>query len=209
MPKVYFALVFFPFPLILGNILQIRFYGLSIVWVCAAISMLILFIDTMEDALIKDELTGLYNHRQVNVQLTWEAQHLRSARQPLVAAMLDVDHFKQINDSFGHLAGDEALRIVGKTLRDSSRQSDFIGRFGGDEFVFVGHMQDAAEAQAFLKTLKQALAAAAERRKLPYSLTLSAGYTLCAPGQKTSADDMIRAADREMYREKKTKFCAG
>ncbi len=201
--RAYFTMLLFPFPMIAGNVLQLFFSGLSIVWVCAALSMLILFVGILENALVRDELTGLFNHRQVMRQISWEVQH--PARAPLAVMMLDVDHFKQINDNFGHLAGDRALRITAAALKDTCSGSDFIGRFGGDEFVIAGHVGDAPEAERFLAEIGKALAEAAGREKLEFSLTLSAGYVVCRTGQGCTADGVIRAADDSMYEMKRKK----
>jgi GGDEF domain-containing protein len=108
----YWTLLIFPIFIAAGNILQMSFYGLSIVWLCAAISVLILFIDMQNDQLSQDKLTGVYNRGLINAQLIWEVEHLHSSNDLLMAAMFDIDHFKSINDRYGHLSGDEALKAL-------------------------------------------------------------------------------------------------
>jgi diguanylate cyclase (GGDEF)-like protein len=199
----YWTLLLFPLPPLIGNLLQLRFYGLSIVWVCSAISMLILSIDLEKDLLSRDALTGLYNRRQTNAQLAWEAAHLHSAEEPLLVAMLDVNRFKSINDRYGHLAGDQALACVARTLRENCRKSDFVSRFGGDEFLLIGHVRRAEDAENLLARLAAALAAARRKEGLPYPLSASAGFVLYQPGEAVTPDALINAADRAMYARKR------
>ena len=199
----YGTLFFFPVLLLFGNLLQLRFYGLSIVWVCAAISVLILFIDIQNEQLSRDELTGLFNRRQTNAQLLWEVNHLHAAEDLLLVGMMDVDDFKQINDRYGHLSGDHALSVVAKALREHSRKSDFVSRYGGDEFLLIGHVKTEADAETIFLRMKGALDAESRAEKLPYSLSLSVGYTLSRPGDDVTMDSLLNAADGNMYAAKR------
>lgn len=204
----YIALFIFPVPSILGNLLQMRFYGLSIVWVASAISMLVLFMDMQNDQLSRDKLTGLYNRRQTNAQLQWEVTHLRFADDTLAVFMLDVDHFKRINDCYGHLSGDQALAFVAQVLKDNCRKSDFVSRFGGDEFLLLGHVKSPGDAELIRRRLEDALAKAVSSASLPYALTLSIGFVLCGPGTVTGMDEVINSADQQMYAVKRAKWKA-
>lgn len=204
----YRTLLIFPLPLIIGNLLQLRFYGLSVVWICAAISMLILFINMQRDKLSRDELTGLYNRRQTNAQLAWELGRLRDHGDLLFVAMLDVDHFKKINDMFGHLSGDRALAAVAGVLKENCRKSDFVSRFGGDEFLLVGHVKSREDADAVILRIENALEKANETSGFPYALTLSIGYALFGPDDEADFDSVLGEADRKMYELKRLKHDA-
>ena len=197
--REYRALLLSPLPSLAGTALQLRFYGLSIVWVCAAISMLILFIDLQHDRLSRDALTGLFNRRQTNAQLQWEAEHLPGADDLLFVAMIDVDRFKQINDRYGHLAGDRTLAAVADVLRSNCRKSDFVSRFGGDEFVLLGHVKCAEDADAIMKRITDAVETANGRNQLPCALSLSIGYVLRGRGDAPDPDELLNGADRKMY----------
>jgi len=199
----YAALFSFPIPLLAGNLLQLRFYGLSIVWVCSAVSMLILFIDMQHDQLSRDDLTGLFNRRQCNAQLQWEMEHLPGSGGALFVAMLDVDHFKRINDQYGHLTGDLALVTVARLLRENCRRSDFISRFGGDEFLLMGRVYGPADAAGIVRRIELAVSTARPVEGLPCPLTLSVGYTLCQPGDQLTMDSVLNDADRRMYEAKR------
>ncbi len=86
---------------------------------------------------ITDELTSVHNRRYTMVRLTEEMDRSKRYSTPLSILMLDLDHFKQVNDQYGHLAGDEVLKNFSNTLTDLSRTTDVVGRFGGEEFIVV------------------------------------------------------------------------
>src|SRR5574344_2097030 len=143
-----------------------------------AVDLLVLFIDMQNDLLSLDALTGLYNRRQVNTQLSWEVAPLHQASDFLFVAMLDVDHFKLINDKYGHLAGDRALTCVGKALKTSCRKNDFISRFGGDEFLITGHIANKDDVCVITNRINTTLTALNESEGLPCALSLSIGWAL-------------------------------
>ena len=201
----YIVLLMFPIPSLVGNLLQLRFYGLSIVWVCAAISMLVVFMDMQNDQLSRDILTGLFNRRQTDSQLRWEVGRLHASDDLLLVAMMDVDRFKLINDRFGHLSGDQALSAVAQLLRDNCRKSDFVGRFGGDEFLLIGHVCSREDAESILRRVENAVNAHNRAGALPYPVTLSVGYALAGPGDSVTMDSVLSAADGKMYEMKRKK----
>jgi diguanylate cyclase (GGDEF)-like protein len=199
----YMALLLFPLPPIIGNILQLRFNGLSIVWICMAITLLILFVDLQNDLLSRDAVTGLYNRRQANTQLTWEIQHLRQSSDFLFVAMVDVDHFKLINDEYGHITGDRALSAVGEILRRSCRKNDFISRFGGDEFLITGHIRDESDTAIILNRITESTAKKNRTEDLPCTLSLSIGTAVFSRSSVMTMDSVINEADERMYEAKK------
>lgn len=203
--EVYWTLLLFPIPTAIGNILQMRFYGLSIVWVCSAISLLILFINIQNYQLSRDILTGLFNRRQTDKQLAWEINRLETSDDKLFVMMIDVDNFKRINDEFGHLIGDQALITVSDILKKSYRAKDFIGRFGGDEFIIIGHANNKAEIDALIDSANDTIAAYNNSGTLIYTLSLSAGYQMYSKEDRLSIDSIISSADAEMYRIKSEK----
>lgn len=91
----------------------------------------------LEHLAVTDGLTGLYNHRFVMERLEEEAAGAERYRRDLSLVMLDIDHFKKLNDTYGHRRGDEALRTVAETIRASVRASDVVGRYGGEEFLVL------------------------------------------------------------------------
>jgi diguanylate cyclase (GGDEF)-like protein len=97
----------------------------------------ILRLDELEELANTDELTGIYNRRAILHLLDEEFQKSKQFRFPLSVAMVDLDHFKKINDIYGHLAGDTVLKEIAKVLRDGLRRIDLLGRYGGEEFLCV------------------------------------------------------------------------
>ena len=86
---------------------------------------------------VTDGLTGLYNHRHFHERLALEVERSQRSGLPLSLLMLDVDHFKQFNDTFGHPAGDEVLRQLARVLADARRANDVVARYGGEEFAVI------------------------------------------------------------------------
>lgn len=203
--EIYITLLVFPFPTLIGNILQLKFYGLSIVWVCSAISLLILFINFQNYQLSHDILTGLFNRRQTNKYLMREINLLHHTNYLLFLIMVDVDKFKIINDQFGHLVGDQALIDVSNILRKSCREKDFIGRFGGDEFIIIGRSKNEEEINSLICNINRMVTVHNNENASPYNLALSTGYELYKEKAALTLDSIISAADNEMYKTKNSK----
>jgi diguanylate cyclase len=148
-----------------------------------------------------DMLTQLPNRLAYEARLEQEFERWQRYRHPLVLAVLDVDHFKSINDNYGHLAGDKVLRILAKTLRTRLRKTDFIGRFGGEEFVVL---MPETPLDAALRTLEAMCRAVAECpfhfRAQPVSITLSGGVAEFVEG--VAAETIFERADAALYRAK-------
>jgi diguanylate cyclase (GGDEF)-like protein len=147
-----------------------------------------------------DSLTGLPNRRAIqDTAKRMVAQAARSL-QPLSVAMLDLDHFKQVNDTYGHGRGDDVLAALGVVLRDTLRQSDFAGRFGGEEFIVL--LPDTSVEDALVALEKVRLAVT--RITLPgVDRVISASFGLAAvPDHAGDADGVLRAADRALYSAK-------
>jgi diguanylate cyclase (GGDEF)-like protein len=147
-----------------------------------------------------DALTGLPNNRAV--QDTIKRMVAQASRQvsPLSAALLDLDHFKHINDAYGHSRGDEVLAAVATVLRSSVRDSDFVGRYGGEEFLIL--LPDTDKQQAAIVADKvRAAVANLGLSDIDQSVTASLGVA-ALPDDAGDADTLIRAADRALYAAK-------
>jgi diguanylate cyclase (GGDEF)-like protein len=147
-----------------------------------------------------DELTGLPNARSVHEALRRMSAHAARAGKPLSAVMLDIDHFKQVNDGHGHDAGDDALAAVGATLRGSLRESDFVGRYGGEEFLVLLPDTDLAGALVLAEKLRTAIAATSVPA-IDRQVTASFGVATF-PEHAADGPDLMREADRALYRAK-------
>lgn len=152
-----------------------------------------------------DELTGLASRRSTLQALTQQVAAARRSGQPLTVLMLDIDHFKQVNDEFGHQAGDRALQHVAQTLRSRFRRQDLLGRFGGEEFLAVLPATAAAEGGLSLaETVRAAVAAAPVTGvgEVGLPLSVSIGVAEVAPCAAGDTEAVVRAADLAMYRAK-------
>ena len=147
-----------------------------------------------------DSLTGLPNKRATDDTLKRMVAQANRSVTPLSAAMLDLDHFKQINDRFGHAKGDEVLAAVGLTLRSSIRESDFAGRFGGEELLVLFPDTSASDVRPLAERIRAAVAAitvpGVER-----AITVSIGVADLIP-HVGDASGLLRQADRALYAAK-------
>ena len=150
-----------------------------------------------------DSLTGLRTRRFVDDVLNLEFLRARRYRSPLTLAMADLDHFKQVNDKWGHPAGDAVLRHVATTLQDLLRRTDLIGRYGGEEFLLLHPQSTASGATALAERIREAVAALrVETPSGTIGVTLSIGIAEY-DRQMESPEDLIAAADRALYAAKR------
>ncbi|HEY1044492.1 MAG TPA: GGDEF domain-containing protein [Telluria sp.] len=147
-----------------------------------------------------DELTTLSNRRHMHQLLEQEERRSGQAR-PTAIALIDIDHFKQINDRFGHAGGDAALRAVAREARRSLRGADTLARWGGEEFLLLMPETTLTDAIAVVERMLAAV------RQLPlvdgahaFRLTFSAGVVECQPGERFA--DAIRRSDKAIYEAK-------
>jgi diguanylate cyclase (GGDEF)-like protein len=149
---------------------------------------------------ITDALTGCYNRRFFDQIERRELQHHRRYSSPLSVMFVDVNHFKELNDTLGHDTGDAALRAIGELLRRTLRASDYVIRWGGDEFLLLLTCTF-AQAQHKAAELKAAFAADPATSSLPGGVGLSAGAAQVAADAK-DLTDALRLADERMYADK-------
>jgi len=150
-----------------------------------------------------DELTGARNRRWILSQLSELCT--KSARPPLALLMLDIDHFKYINDNYGHQMGDEVLITFVSRLQADLRKGDQLGRYGGEEFLIVLPGASPEEAELIAERLRQTIAGAAfliEGKSL--HITTSIGVICTATDEKISPDEMVSRADTALYLAKQT-----
>jgi diguanylate cyclase (GGDEF)-like protein len=159
--------------------------------------------DRVKNLSIRDSLTGLYNHRHSMELLAQEFERVARYEGSVSLLMIDIDHFKQINDASGHQAGDQVLREVARTLREGLRTVDALGRYGGEEFVAVLPHTPSVEALATAERLRRAVAEAdLSSGGKPIRATISVGVASCpAPGMDAPGD-LVRAADKALYAAK-------
>ncbi len=151
---------------------------------------------------IQDPLTGLYNRRYLDVTLPREFSRSKRDKKPLAVIMMDLDHFKTVNDQYGHAAGDEVLKALAELLKNGTRESDLICRYGGEEFVAI--MPDTSAHQAFVRCeswRKQLEEMSIIYRDFNISITLSAGIA-AFPEDGDSPELLLALADEMLYKSK-------
>ncbi len=151
----------------------------------------------------RDPLTGFFNHRYLHERLAEEILRAQRSREPLAVLMLDLDSFKLVNDTLGHIFGDEVLRWAADQIRGALRASDVPTRYGGDEFAVILPATTADEARTVAERILGALAANAFRAPGhgPVPVTASIG-TAAFPNQGRTPRELIAAADQALYRVK-------
>jgi diguanylate cyclase (GGDEF)-like protein len=150
----------------------------------------------LEDLATRDGLTGLFNQRAFIDIFARELIRARRNRAPLTLAYLDIDSFKQINDSHGHLRGDEVLKGLGDIMKDISRESDFPARYGGDEFCMLMPDTGVGQGSVLCERLKEKFTAAF------HDITLSIGLAQTGPEEFVTRKELIQKADVKMYESK-------
>lgn len=156
----------------------------------------------LEELSTTDALTGISNRRYLDETLELEFMRARRHGTPLSVVMGDVDHFKRVNDQFGHPAGDRVLRMVAQILRRRLRATDFVGRYGGEEFLVVlGSPQDGAQLLAERWRCEIEEAPLDVCAGAPVSVTMSFGVTSITADMEGS-EDLVAAADAALYEAK-------
>ncbi|HKI37964.1 MAG TPA: diguanylate cyclase [Gemmataceae bacterium] len=156
----------------------------------------------LQQAALTDALTGLYNRRYALERLEQEWAGVTRSGQPLACMVLDIDHFKRVNDSHGHDVGDRVLEATAKVLRRALRQSDVVCRLGGEEFIVIGSGMDRNSARVCAERLRsQAEGQVIEVAGAALRVTLSIGVAV-RTADTASPTELLKAADQAMYAAK-------
>lgn len=152
-----------------------------------------------------DSLTGLFNRRAFEKKVEEEFERAKRYHHPLSLLILDIDNFKNINDTYGHHGGDAALVKIGETLKDKTRRSDFPSRYGGEEFVLVLPETDAENAvQVAEKIHEDVRTSQFGTAAKPFVLTVSIGLSSTSNKEYSDWREMLKDADYALYLAKNT-----
>lgn len=151
-----------------------------------------------------DEVTGLYNQNYMRRRLLLEVKRAKRYKQIFSIVLLDLNNFKQVNDSFGHLTGDKMLSKVGLAMVSACRSTDIVGRFGGDEFLVILPQASLTQANFFVKRLKERL------NNVKLKTTSGKQISVCQisigtasfPQSATDGSSLIMLADKQLYKQK-------
>ncbi len=153
---------------------------------------------------VTDGLTKLHNHRHFQDELARAFEESQRYQRPLSLAMIDIDFFKKINDTYGHAVGDDVLKCVAKLYRDSVRSTDLVARYGGEEFTVMMPETSLQDGISFAEKIRLLLETTPlETQAGPITATISIGVASVPHTRIHTAKELIVAADRALYRAKK------
>ncbi len=191
----------FAVPPFIGGILQSMVYGLKLAWISLTLSLFIIFLYVQNNLLHVDVLTGLYNRR--NLEKYLKNILSQSSKSKIIGGvLLDINDFKDINDTYGHDEGDRALIAIAKILKDAFNREDFVSRYAGDEFVVVCEVESYEELRGRIKNLKKNIDKFNETSGNPYDISISKGYDMFVSNSGVTEEGFINLIDSLMYEDK-------
>jgi two-component system, cell cycle response regulator len=149
---------------------------------------------------VTDTLTGLHNRVRLNDMLSLLVERAKRYEQPFCAIMIDLDHFKNINDTYGHQKGDDVLRVVSKIIKESIRASDFAVRYGGEEFVIIAPSTILKDAKTVAEKLRKVI----QKTVIIEGLTVTASFGIAEFRMDDTAESILIRADELLYSAKKS-----
>jgi len=165
--------------------------------------------EVLRELAIRDELTGLYNRREMGRILDMEMERHRRYQHPFALVMIDIDHFKEVNDEYGHQAGDEVLKWLADIFTANLRSTEQTARYGGEEFVIVIPQANARDAYRTTERMRGLIENTPFKFQQDNSGLVSIHITISSgiaevPGDTDTEDGLIKAADDALYEAKRT-----
>ncbi|HRQ43459.1 MAG TPA: GGDEF domain-containing protein [Candidatus Goldiibacteriota bacterium] len=159
--------------------------------------------EKLEDKANHDPLTGLFNKGYMEEQLTYHFELARRSRNSMAVMFLDIDHFKKVNDTYGHQRGDEVLKRIAHILKDKSRAINVVGRFGGEEFMIIGPISDYKSALYLGERIRTAVEKEVfSHENTDFNITISIGISVWN-SSIASEKDLVKFADEALYTAKR------
>ncbi len=200
--KRYFgALTLFPAIPIIGSLLQMGIYGYGFTVNCAVYALLIVFVFVQNRSLDTDYLTGVYNRRKLDIRMQQAIKNSAEGK-TFSAILIDIDQFKNINDTLGHTVGDDALEDAAGILRSSLRTNTFIARYGGDEFCVILDVDEASDLEGIIERINSNAARFNLVSGKPYKIHFSMGGAVYAPSSNMELKEFQMLIDGMMYKNK-------
>ncbi|MDD3409414.1 MAG: GGDEF domain-containing protein [Eubacteriales bacterium] len=194
--------IVFMVPILIGSVLQAVFYGYSLTWIGAAIGLTSLYINVQNEVSYVDSMTGLFTRQYLVRYLSLQFKNLGPGGQ-LTGVMLDIDRFKEINDTYGHLMGDQAIAEAGKLLRRSLPPRGMAARYAGDEFVIIALDADTQAVTQAIRKIADNAEKLNRSGQRPYTLRFSTGCSEYCKGD--TIDTFLGRMDAAMYADKRRK----
>lgn len=202
--KHYVSLSLFSFPPLIGSFIQLEFLGLNLIWTCAALSLLIIYLGILVDKMGADSLTGLRNSMQANEYL--EMRLRRAARgQGFTAVLLDSNDVKEINDVYGRSEGDAVITAAARLLQRSVNRGDFLARVGGNLFLMLLDTEDRAALDGLLREIEENFDLYNSTSSRPYRLSLTTGWTVCKAHCRLSAAAVTQILNERLTANKQAR----
>lgn len=199
-PKYLLSFLFFPVPPLVGGIIQIIFADIPLTLSGTTLSILILYVNIQNQNINVDYLTEVFNRRNFDIYLKDKVGSAAPGK-TFSAILIDLDHFKSINDTYGHSVGDHALKYAASILKSSCPDA-FVARYGGDEFCVILDVSSDVGLRRCVKKIKVHLDAFNAASHIPYRLSFSSGYMVYNCSLHLSPEDFLKEIDRRMYQNK-------
>ena len=193
--------IFFIVPVLLGIIVQVLNYGISLTFIGVAIGLTGVYLSTQNESAYMDQLCGVYNRKYYN---DYVRSFCNSNKKDdfLVGILIDMDNFKQINDKYGHYAGDKALQLFASVLRKQIDNIGVVVRYGGDEFILITK-QSEATANAVVANIIKEIDEINSTGNNEFHLAFSFG--IANMNSDSNVDEFLRTMDDRMYEMKRNK----
>ena len=192
-------------PIFVGSVVQLLCYGLALIFPSVALGLTLIYINLQNEETFLDPLTNLYNRNYMLHYMDHIIKQVQRGKR-MTGIMLDINNFKQINDTFGHITGDGVLRAVGNILLQATECNAVIVRYGGDEFVVLLEDADLETVQNIRANIACKLEAYNASGDAPLPVSLSAGI---AEFNKVDIFEFFQEMDRNMYAEKRAFYTLG
>jgi diguanylate cyclase (GGDEF)-like protein len=195
-----FLLIIFVFIIAAGATIDILLKTTSLIWPCITLVILYIYFFIIKSDSKIDSLTGIGNRYSFNELVNKLSK--QNAREEYTFVMIDIDRFKDINDTLGHLEGDNALRDTAAIIKGCIRHTDFAARFGGDEFVLVTRAGN--DMKRIIDRINESIAVQNQKCARPYQLYISWGYDIYTTNSGQSIQEFLAHIDNLMYQHKES-----
>jgi diguanylate cyclase (GGDEF)-like protein len=202
--RVRYSLFFFPIPSILGGLLQVLIYSYAFALVASVPALLVVLLYAQDDSIYTDYLTGVGNRKKLEAVLK-EKVSKSSPNRTFAFIMLDIDHFKVINDTLGHETGDRVLKNAADLLKKCVRANDYVTRYGGDEFCLILDVSTQEGLDRVVGRIRSALATFNQSSAHSVPLSFSMGCQVYDLGESLAPEAFLKRVDMLMYEDKRTK----
>jgi diguanylate cyclase (GGDEF)-like protein len=182
----------------IGSLLDTIIGTTTLIWPCFAAALLYAYFFIIRTDSKIDSLTGIGNRYAFNEFIN--KLSTQNVKESYSVVIMDMDHFKEINDTLGHAEGDNALRDMAVIIKSCVRHSDFAARYGGDEFVLAAKAE--YDIETLIKRIERSMEIQNEKRIRPYRLEMSYGYDVYTAGQSRSISEFLNHVDSLMYQHK-------